>query len=227
MTKALPLLLVVSALLAGCGSGAREAGPVPTPTATQPVEPAESASTEGETNTGKTTSGETESEEPASGEAPTQPGAPVVCEPQSGGEDGVFMNLTDVRVGAHDGYDRIVFEFDAPKPNPAGNGGIPFYEIRQAKPPFTQDASGLPLEVVGDSFVQIVMQGATGYDFDGNPTYGGSQTLTPGFGTLAQAVQAGDFEATLSWVLGLSRPTCWQVQELHHPERLVIDFHHV
>ena len=33
--------------------------------------------------------------------------------------------------------------------------------------------------------------------------------------------------ATLSWVLGLSRPTCWDVQELHDPDRLVIDFHHV
>jgi hypothetical protein len=225
MIKALPLLLVVSALLAGCGSGAREAGPVPT--ATHPVEPAESPSTEGESNSGKTTSGKTTSEEPASGEVASGPAAPVVCEPQTGGDDGVFMNLTDVRVGAHDGFDRIVFEFAAPKPNPAGNGGIPFYEIRQAKPPFTKDPSDLPLDVVGNAFVQIVMQGATGHDFDGNPTYAGLQTLTPGFGTLAQAVQAGDFEATLSWVLGLSRPTCWQVQELHEPERLVIDFQHV
>lgn len=222
MTKALPLLLVVAALLAGCGSGAREAGPVPTPTATQPVEPAESASTEGESSSGKTTSGK-----PTTEETPTPPPAPVVCEPETGGEDGVFMNLTDVRVGAHDGYDRIVFEFEAPRPNPAGNGGIPFYEIRQAKPPFTKDPSDLPLDVVGDAFVQIVMQGATGHDFDGNQTYAGSQTLTPGFGTLAQAAQAGDFEATLSWVFGLSRPTCWQVQELHGPERLVIDFQHV
>jgi hypothetical protein len=197
MTKALPLLLMISALLAGCGSGAREAGPVPT--ATPAVEPAESepaASTSEE--------GETSSE-----------------------ESGVFMNLTDVRVGAHDGYDRIVFEFTEPKPNPAGNGGVPYYEIRAAKPPFTQDPSDMPLEVFGDSFVQLIVQGATGYDFDGNPTYGGSRVLTPGFGTLAQAAQAGDFEATLSWIMGLSRPTCWQVQELHNPDRLVIDFHHV
>jgi hypothetical protein len=40
-------------------------------------------------------------------------------------------------------------------------------------------------------------------------------------------VQSGDFEATLSWIMGLSRPTCWRVQELHNPDRLVIDFHHV
>src|SRR3954464_3984321 len=97
MTKALPLLLMISALLAGCGSGAREAGPVPT--ATPAVEPAESepaASTSEEGETSSETSGG------ASTEAQPAP-PPVVCEPQSGGEDGVFMNLTDVRVGAHDG----------------------------------------------------------------------------------------------------------------------------
>jgi len=222
MIKTLPLLLMISALLAGCGSGAREAGPVPTETpAFEPAEtePAASTGGEGESKTTKSTGSTNTTENP--------PPAPVVCEPQTGGEKGVFMNLTDVRVGAHDGFDRIVFEFAEPKPNPAGNGGIPYYEIRQAKPPFTQDPSDMQLDVVGDAFVQLVMQGATGYDFDGNPTYRGSRVLTPGFGTLAQAAQAGDFEATLTWILGLSRPTCWGVQELHNPDRLVIDFQHV
>ena len=221
MTKALPLLLIVAALLTGCGSGATEAGPVPTSSpAVEPneTEPGGGAGTEGETMSGEVATGATEAEP-----APV----PVVCSPETGGEQGVFMNLTDVRVGAHDGFDRIVFEFAEPRPNPAGNGGIPYYEIRQAKPPFTQDPSDMPLDVFGDAFVQIVMQGATGYDFDGNATYAGARVLTPGFGTLAQAAQAGDFEATLSWILGLSRPTCWDVQELHNPDRLVIDLHHV
>jgi hypothetical protein len=31
----------------------------------------------------------------------------------------------------------------------------------------------------------------------------------------------------MTWILGLSRPTCWQIQELHDPDRVVIDFHHV
>ena len=216
MTKALPLLLLVSALLAGCGSGAKEAGPVPTATST--VEPTQSGPAGG---TG------TEGETSVSGTGTAATSAPVVCEPQTGGEEGIFTNLTDVRVGAHDGYDRIVFEFHEPKPNPGGKGGIPRYEIRQAKPPFAQDASGLPVDVVGDAFARIVMHGSAGYDFDGNPTYAGSRTLTPGFGTLAQAVQTGDFEATMTWVLGLSRPTCWTIQELHNPDRLVVDFHHV
>jgi len=217
MIKALPLLLTAAALFAGCGSGAKEAGPVPiSASAAEPVEsaPAEAPGSEGETNSGS---------DATVAAAPT----PAVCKPQGGGDDGVFTNLTDVRVGAHHGFDRIVFEFSAPEPNPGGKGGIPTYEIRQARPPFTEDPSGLPVDVFGDAFVHLVMQGSAGHDFDGNPTYSGPRILTPGFGTLAQAVQTGDFEATTNWVLGLSRATCWQVQELRNPDRLVIDFRHI
>jgi hypothetical protein len=219
MKKFLPVAILAAAgamLLAACGSGgAQEAGPVPTsPAASEPA-PTESAPPE------------TTSTEPETTEATTTEAAPLVCQPQTGGDKGVFTNLTDVRVGAHDGFDRIVFEFSAPKPNPGGKAGIPYFEISQAKPPFTEDPSDMPVAVEGDAFVRIVMQGATGYDFDGNPTYDGRRRLTPGFGTLAQAVEAGDFEATMTWILGLSRPTCWTIQELHGPDRLVIDFHHV
>src|SRR5919109_4343908 len=217
MTKTFISALVFASLVAGCGSGgeAQEAGPVPTaPAATGP------ASTE--TTPPEPTPTVTVAPPPAN----TEP-APQNCAPETGGEDGVYMNLTDVRVGAHNGFDRVVFEFDEPDPNPAGNGGVPYFQIRTAKPPFTQDPSDLPIDVEGDAFARIVFQGASGYDFDGNATYDGPRRLTPGFGTLAQVVEGGDFEATMTWMLGLSRPTCWQIQELHNPERLVIDFHHV
>ena len=217
MTKTLISALVLTSLVAGCGSGgAQEAGPVPTPAATAPA-PTETTAP----STPETTPTETAPSPPA-----TEP-TPVSCPAQTGGEDGVYMNLTDVRVGAHNGFDRVVFEFAEPNPNPAGNGGIPHFQIRTAKPPFTEDPSDLPIDVQGDAFARIVFQGASGYDFDGNATYDGPRRLTPGFGTLAQVVEGGDFEATMTWILGLSRPTCWQVTELHNPDRLVIDFHHV
>jgi hypothetical protein len=213
----LSFLLVLAFAGAGCGAdGAQEAGPLPTvPASSETVPTTETTAPEPEPETSPTTT------------AKAAPPPPASCSPQVGGEDGVYMNLTDVRVGAHDGFDRIVFEFQEPDPNPAGNGGIPRYEIRQAKPPFAEDPSDMPIDVEGDAFARIIFQGASGYDFDGNATYDGSRRLTPGFGTLAQVVEGGDFEATMTWILGLSRPTCWQIQELHNPERLVIDFHHV
>ena len=218
MTKPLLTLFVLAALVAGCGSdGAQEAGPVPgAPTASESV-PAETVETT-PTTTEATPTEPTDT---------TEPIPPQSCPRQTGGEEGVHMNLVDVRVGAHNGYDRVVFEFDEPDPNPAGNGGIPYYQIKTAKPPFTQDPSDLPVEVEGEAFARIIFQGASGYDFDGNATYDGPRRLTPGFGTLTDVVESGDFEATLTWILGLSRTTCWEVQELSNPTRLVIDFHHV
>jgi hypothetical protein len=214
MTRHLALLLPIALLAAACGgTGAQQAGPVPTAPAST------SATTTQEPTTAATTT------TPAPATSTSE--APVSCPTQSGGEKGVYTNLVDVRVGAHNGYDRIVFEFAAPSPNPGGKSGIPRYEIRTAKPPFSEDPSDMPIQVEGDAFARIVFQGASGYDFDGNATYLGSRRLTPGFGTLAQVVEGGDFEATLTWILGLSRPTCWQIQELHSPDRLVIDFHHV
>jgi hypothetical protein len=175
---------------------------------------------------------------PASSEAPSA--APSV-EPVPSDDLGTFScdlpivddatvaraQIVDVRVGSHDDYDRVVFEFEEPDPNPAGNGGIPHYQIRTARAPFTEDPSDLPIDVEGDAFARIIFQGASGYDFDGNATYDGPRRITPGFGSLTQAVEGGDFEATMTWILGLSRPTCWQIHALHDPDRLIIDFHHV
>ncbi len=56
--------------------------------------------------------------------------------------------------------------------------------------------------------------------------YDGPDRLRPGFDVLVEAARAGDFEATLSWYLGLSRRACWSVRELHDPDRVVIDLPH-
>jgi hypothetical protein len=199
-------LLALTVLVAGCGegNGAESAGPTPTP-ATQP--PTHAATT--------TTPAETPTPPPAS--------ASKRCARESGGEEGIYTNLVAVRIGTHQGYDRITFEFKAPEPNPGGEAGIPRYEIRTAKPPHYEDASGLPLEVNGNSFVGIVFHGASGVDFEGRATYTGPKVVRAGFDNLVEAVRSGDFEATLSWILGVRRQTCWQVHELHNPDRVAID----
>jgi hypothetical protein len=201
--------LTLTTLLAGCGegNGAESAGPTPAP-ATQPATHAATTTTAAET--------------------PPPPPSPAskACAPTTGGEDGVYTNLVAVRIGTHDGYDRITFEFRAPDPNPGGKGGIPRYEIKTAKPPHYEDASGLPLEVDGDAFARLVFHGAAGYDFDGRPTYTGPRRIRAGFEVLTEAVRAGDFEATLSWVLGFRHQACWRVREFHNPDRVAIDIPH-
>jgi hypothetical protein len=221
MTKSLlkPLLplLVLAALVAGCGSeSAQEAGPVPTVPVASGTDTAPTETTPTETTPAETT-------EPS----PSTEPIPVNCDSQTGGEEGIYTNLVDVRVGSHSGFDRVVFEFEAPDAKSRGETGIPRFVIKAAKPPFTEDPSDLPIDVDGGAFARIVLQGASGYDFDGNATYDGTRRLMPGYETLTDVVQGGDFEATMTWIFGLTQRSCWQIQELHNPDRLVIDFHHV
>lgn len=146
------------------------------------------------------------------------------CPRETGGETN-FVHLTGVRVGTHEGYDRITFEFR----HVDGASAVPSYEIEEVGPPFTRDPSDQPMEVAGESHFRIIFHGATGHDLSGETvtdTYGGPREFTPGFEVLVEAEEQGDFEATLSWIIGASRQSCWKTTELAEPLRLVIDLPH-
>lgn len=122
--------------------------------------------------------------------------------------------ITDVRIGTHDGYDRVVFEFDA---------GIPTVTVAAALPPFYEDGSGLPVVVVGTAFLQVTMTGASAADPDGVVAYDGPYSFTPGFPRLAHLIRGGDFEAVSTWYIGLNGGACLRVLAMESPSRLVID----
>lgn len=156
---------------------------------------------------------------------------PRSCGPIRGGTEGKIAQLVDVRIGTHDGYDRVVFEFAAPKGDGARYFGLPQYEIHSARPPISEDPSGEPMSVDGTRFATVVFHGGTGVEFDDSEkgytiTYTGPREFRPGYPALAEASQQGDFEATLSWVFGLNSASCWKVHELKDPVRLAIDFPH-
>jgi hypothetical protein len=162
----------------------------------------------------------------ASAEATTQPAAssaPVAqtqnCERSAKGGVQSHAQIVDVRVGSHDGVDRIVFEFA----NQAGPAGVPSYEIARAARPFYQDASGLPLTVAGDPVLSIRMQGATKAGPDYQVVYKGSRDFVPGFPILRQHKEGGDFEALSTWYAGLNGDACVRAYTLSNPLRLVID----
>jgi hypothetical protein len=149
------------------------------------------------------------------------------CDTFSGGTEGSVAQLVDVRVGAHQGYDRVTFEF-AP-PSDGRYFGLPPYEVKQVDPPIRQDGSGEPVAVDGISFATIVFQGASGVEFteDGYTlTYDGPKEFRPAYETLAEATETGDFEAVLSWAFGLSHDACPRVLVLQDPLRVAIDFQH-
>ncbi len=118
--------------------------------------------------------------------------------------------ISDVRVGTHAGYDRIVFEF-------AGTGR-PRLTVAVAHPPFVEDASGQPVNVAGSAFLTLKL-----YDANGYPTYTGPDSFSPGYPSLTALVNNGDYEGYVSWVAGLSHQACYSISTLTSPTRIVID----
>lgn len=137
---------------------------------------------------------------------------PVVEDPSV-----AIANIVDVRYGTHADYDRIVFEFQQ---------GTPELTLDRATPPFTQDASGEPIEVEGTSFLRLTMRGGTRQTDEGTSSYGGPTDFDPGLPALVDLVQGGDFERQSTWYLGLTAESCVRVLLLDGPPRLVIDVEH-
>lgn len=145
--------------------------------------------------------------------SPSPPGTNLpafACADASGGKTGAANTIT-ARAAEQDGYDRFVLQLDAI---------VPSYTVkRQAKPVFPLGASGQNVTLSGTAGVLITVHSATG-----NTTFSGDTDLIhPEFQVLKEARQTQDFEGTVSWALGLSKPTCMRVFTLSDPARLVVD----
>jgi hypothetical protein len=203
------ILTLALALTACAGSRFGAGSPSPSPSAAEPSASAADSEAPGSAEPSATTAASAE---------PSADLGPFACElPIEERGDPVHTQLVDVRVGEHDGYDRVVFEFD---------NGIPEYILSAPEPPYVEDPSGLPMEVEGASVLQLVMIGGTRLDADYEETYAGPLEFEPGFETLVHLVEAGDFEAVSSWYIGLSGDACVRVLALDDPDRLVIDIEH-
>lgn len=137
--------------------------------------------------------------------------------PYEGRPSGVAL-LTDVRVAAHSGFDRIVFEFR--------DGDVPGHRVRYIEAPIREDASGNEVAVEGTAFIEVHMTPASGVDLSKGESY--EQTYTgprriQGTGALAELVRTGDFEANLTWVAGARSRSGFAVAQLQDPPRLVVD----
>jgi hypothetical protein len=128
-----------------------------------------------------------------------------------------ITNYTDVRVGTHDGYDRLVIEF---------TDGTPALTLQADEPPYEQDASGLPLDVEGERVLRLTLPNGTAAGESEQPTYDGPLNFDPGFPVLVDVVHGGDFEAQTTWFIGLAKESCVRVTLLTDPDRIVIDVEH-
>jgi hypothetical protein len=113
------------------------------------------------------------------------------------------MYLTDVDIEALECTDRVVFSFRKAAPGPGYN--ISYEPAATAK---TEDGSGNFLEVDGSYFLVVRLTPAMSAEIVGEevkPTYTGPRRITPGGTTFVrEVVKTGDFEAQVTWVIGLN-----------------------
>ncbi|MDQ3476681.1 MAG: hypothetical protein M3492_10220 [Actinomycetota bacterium] len=119
--------------------------------------------------------------------------------------------ITDVRVGANEGFDRFVVEFE---------GDIGAYFVSYVDQ-VTQDGSGAVVPVEGTALLQVSLNGIP------NEPSTPQQTIEADLTGLMQVVGAGaGFEGSVSYGLGTAQAAGFRVFTLTEPSRLVVDIAH-
>lgn len=145
-------------------------------------------------------------------------GTTALSAPGEGARTAVLERLSLAR---RDGYDRVVWQF---------RRAIPGYRVEYVEPPLHEDGSGDEVDVEGDAFVLVTMQPASGFDVEtgeGELVYRGPQRLSGsdvGASVVREVVRTGDFEAMLTWAVGLDSRVDFRVRTLDAPPRLVVEF---
>ena len=211
LPRLVPIAVAMAILLPACGATA-DGSASPTVVESRSPDPTTAPSSDGGQPSAAASTGATTEPIPSDALGPFSCDLPVV-------EDATvaLANITDVRVGTHDGYDRVVFEFEQ---------GTPEITLDRASPPFTADASGLPIEVDGESFLRLTMRGGSKQTDAGTSSYDGPTDFAPDHPALVHLVEGGDFERQSTWYLGLNGEACARVLVLDDPHRLVIDLEH-
>lgn len=191
--------------LAACGAGPDEPSLTTQPTtgtstATETVTPTE--------DTKRAAASSIDADPVAGGEFNTEP-------TEKFGESGpAELKTTDIRVGSHDGYDRLVIEFEGT--------GTPEFHAGYSDDP-RQQASGNPLDVPGAAPFELVVHG-TSLDMSMDAKYAGQTDLGLASGSISSVVNGGTFEANSQYFVGLDSQRPYKVTALENPTRLVVDF---
>jgi hypothetical protein len=126
------------------------------------------------------------------------------------------VTVSDIRVGRHDGFDRVVFE--------VGGTGTPGWDVRYVDEALSQ-GSGDAVPVDGDAVLQVTLTGA-GYPFDtgvdefaGGPVSGDTDVVT-------EVVWDATFEGTSVAFVGTTAETPFRVYQLDDPTRVVLEIAH-
>ena len=228
MRRAAAATAAVALLLAGCSGGQ---APTPSePTSTSPT-PAASTSTPQQSATSSdpaepsgTSSAPATSPSPSS--APPVPDVNESLHPWLTGpseqdpSQAVPENsqeITGVRIGVHDGYDRVVLDLTGDEPHLGWFAGFVDEPI--------EDPTGEPLAVEGDAFLQLGIYGID-WTTPSADRYSGASVDGGSLEVVEEVVFGGLFEAQQQILIGLDERTAYRMFALSDPARIVIDIRH-
>jgi hypothetical protein len=201
-----PVLVTAALLLAGCAGEddsvpASATGPVTTSAAT--TSPGAGAGGNGS---------------PVDGEEDAPPFPSDVRPDEQAPSDGARVTVTDVRVGRHDGFDRVVLEV-------AGEG-LPGWDVRYVDAP-TEEGSGNPVEVAGGAVLQVLLTGA-GYPYDtGADEFSSAGPVTdPDTLAITEVLFGATFEGVTQSFVGTATESPFRVYLLEGPTRVVVEVVH-
>jgi hypothetical protein len=152
-----------------------------------------------------------ESTPPLSGEASTEP---RVAEPSGEGQ----LTVTDVRVGTHDGFDRVTFELE-------GDSQVGWYTEYEDDP--RQDGSGFEIEVAGNTTLHVRLHSIAmpGDGPEGAETFL-DDVAGPTGGVVLEIINDTIFEGYQTFFIGLEEELPYRIARMEDPQRVAIDIVH-
>ena len=109
-------------------------------------------------------------------------------------------------------YDRVVFEFSGP---------VPLLRVEYVKQ-LIADGSGYPVPVAGRAILCVQFTQAYAHNDSGQVT--APTRIQPKLPIVKEIVSAGDFEAVVTYGIGVGRKTEMRIITLSSESRVVVDF---
>lgn len=140
---------------------------------------------------------------------------PWVAGQSRGGTSGDRVaTLLNVRSARHDGFDRLVFEFDS---------HVPEWRIEYVDSPQHECGSGEAVRLEGDGWLQVRFDMTNAHTEEGRPTAAPRHVADPAGANLRELRRTCDFEAQTQYVVGVASPNPYRAFQLSGPSRLVVD----
>jgi hypothetical protein len=202
----LPILLAGPVLLAGCsGDDASEPTASSSSSAATQESPKESAT-------------ESPDADATAAETGAPSGFPADIDPDTQQQSAdAAVTVSDIRIGSHDGFDRVVFE--------VGGTGTPGWDVQYVDAA-TSQGKGDSVEVDGDAVLQVTLTGV-GYPYDTQVEEYATRRLTePGTPVVTEVVFDSTYEGTTLAFIGTEGKNPFRTYALENPTRVVVEISH-